>query len=142
MFKATREIYEMLQQEEELRVFAEDHEETSEVWMQFSVKNGGKYCLRFISADDDNDVMVGIFGLMRIAEEKMPAMLELINHLNGSYRFVKFDIDEDNDLNLTYDFPLDCISPAACAKEMVIRFVQTLNEVYPQLMNTLWNGKN
>ena len=138
MFKATREIYEALKLEEGLKVFTEDFEKSSAVWLQFAVENGGTYRIYLISQDDDNDVEVRVFELAQISEEKKPRLLKLINELNCEYRFTKFTIDEDGDLNIAYDFPVDGENPAACACELVTRFVHIIDEAYPRIMRALW----
>ena len=138
MFKATREIYEALKKEEGLKAFTEDFEKSSAVWLQFAVKNGGTYRIHLISQDDDNDVEVRVFELAQISEEKKPRMLKLINELNCEYRFTKFTVDEDGDLNVAYDFPVDGENPAACACELVMRFVHIIDEAYPRIMRVLW----
>ena len=138
MFQATQEIYRELQQVDGFKVFTDEHEKTSDVWLQFSVKNGSSYRIRFISKDDDNDVSVRVFGLVRVETEEKPRILAALNELNVKYRFVKFCCDNDGDVNVEYDYPVNSISPAASAKEMVIRFTQIIDEAYPVLMRALW----
>ena len=47
MFKATQDIYRALQQVDGFKVFTDDHEKSSDAWLQFSVKNGSTYRIRF-----------------------------------------------------------------------------------------------
>ena len=138
MFQATQEIYRELQQVDGFKVFTDEHEKTSDVWLQFSVKNGSSYRIRFISKDDDNDVSVRVFGLVRVETEEKPRILAALNELNVKYRFVKFCCDNDGDVNVEYDYPVKAVNPAASAKEMVIRFTQIIDEAYPVLMRALW----
>lgn len=138
MFQATQEIYRELQQVDGFKVFTDEHEKTSDVWLQFSVKNGSSYRIRFISKDDDNDVSVRVFGLVRVETEEKPRILAALNELNVKYRFVKFCCDNDGDVNVEYDYPVNAVNPAASAKEMVIRFTQIIDEAYPVLMRALW----
>lgn len=138
MFQATQEIYRELQQVDGFKVFTDEHEKTSDVWLQFSVKNGSSYRIRFISKDDDNDVSVRVFGLVRVEPEEKPRILAALNELNVKYRFVKFCCDNDGDVNVEYDYPVKAVNPAASAKEMVIRFTQIIDEAYPVLMRALW----
>ena len=139
MFKMTTEIYNALKQVDILKVFTEEHEESSEVWMQFGVKNGGSYRIRFISHDDDNDVSVRIFGLISVEEDQMEKLLPAINELNRKYRFVKFVLDDDGDVNLEYDYLSGCPDPAASATELVIRIAKMVDSAYPVLMRALWS---
>ena len=58
MFAATKRIYDKLRAMEGLKVFTEENEKSSEVWLQFPIKNGGDYRIKFICIDNDNDVAV------------------------------------------------------------------------------------
>ena len=48
----------------------------------------------FLSVDDDNDVRIVLFGLVRdVAEEKQAEMLKAINECNNKFRYIKFILD-------------------------------------------------
>ena len=138
MYKMTKAIYEVLKKEENLKVFTEEYEDRSDVWLQFGIKNGGSYRIRFISNDDDNDVAVRIYSLLSVEESHRDKILPAINTLNRKYRFVKFVMDNDGDVNVEYDFPVTSPNPAASAKELVIRIVKIVDDSYPVLMRAMW----
>ena len=123
---------------EGLKVFTEENEKSSEVWLQFPIKNGGDYRIKFISIDNDNDVAVRVFGLIRVGEAQKPKILETLNTLNNKYRYVKFCCDNDSDVNIEYDYLLRSENPENSADEIMFRFVKIIDEVYPQLMHALW----
>lgn len=138
MYKMTREIYAALKQHDELKVFTEEVGNSSNVWLQFGIKNGGSYKIRFISHDDDNDVSVRIYELLSVEEDQYAAILKAINKLNSKYRYVKFVLDKDGDINVEYDYLMRCPDPAASAMELVIRIVKIVDESYPELMRALF----
>ncbi len=43
-------------------------------------------------------------------------------------------------MNVEYDFPVNFVSPAKCADEMVHRFVDIIDAAYPVLMKALWGN--
>ncbi len=139
MFAATKRIYSALKAKEGLKVFTEENEKSSEVWLQFPVKNGGNYRIKFISTDNDNDVAVRVFGLLRVDDTQKAKILEALNALNVKYRYVKFCCDNDGDVNIEYDYPVRSENPENSAEEIVIRFVKIIDDAYPQLMHALWN---
>ena len=139
MFAATKRIYNALKAKEGLKVFTEENEKSSEVWLQFPVKNGGNYRIKFISTDNDNDVAVRVFGLLRVDDTQKAKILEALNALNIKYRYVKFCCDNDGDVNIEYDYPVRSENPENSAEEIVIRFVKIIDDAYPQLMHALWN---
>lgn len=138
MFKMTQAIYNKLKADTEWKVFTEESESRSYVWLQFGIKNGGSYRIRFISHDDDKDVSVRVFSLVSVDEERRSKVLPIVNKLNAKYRFVKFVLDDDGDVNVEYDYLTDCPDPAASAEEMVIRIVRMIDDSYPELMRAMW----
>jgi len=143
MFKMTRVIQQVLENADaadaKLKVFTEESETSSMVWLQFGIKNGGSYRIRFISRDDDNDVAVRVFGLISVdSEEQKAKVLPVLNRLNNEYRFIKFVMDKDGDVNLEYDYMADCPDPSASALEAVLRIVKMVDDTYPELMRAMW----
>ena len=140
MFKMTRAIANELKKDDNLKVFTDEHENSRDVWLQFGIDNGGSYRIRFISRDDDNDVAVRVFGMVTLKEEQWSKVLPALNKLNAKYRYVKFVLDSDGDVNLEYDYLMRDPDPAASAKELVIRIVKIVDEAYPEIMHALWSN--
>ena len=130
--------YETLKRDPNLKVFVDELSSSSMVWLQFGIKNGGSYRIRFISRDDDNDVAVRVYELVSVDDAHKAKVLAAINKLNAKYRYIKFVLDDDGDVNLEYDYLVDCPDPAASAKEIVIRIVKMVDEAYPELMRAMW----
>ena len=63
------------------------------------------FIVQYLSRDDDNDVSVRVYRLLRSVSNKASALVAC-NFLNNKYRFVKFVLDDDDDLNLELDFPI------------------------------------
>ena len=138
MHKMTRKIYEELKRDGNLKVFTDDVGNSSQVWLQFGIKNGGSYRIRFISTDDDNDVAVRVFGMVSIDAGQQAKILPVLNKLNSKYRYVKFVLDKASDINLEYDYLVRCPDPSVSAKEIMIRIVKIVDEAYPEIMRAMW----
>ena len=134
----THEIYKELSKDSNLKVFTDETSSSSYVWLQFGIKNGGSYRIRFISRDDDHDVAVRVFSLVSVEPDCQNKILSTVNELNAQYRFVKFAMDDDGDINLEYDYPVSDPNPAASARELVIRISNIVDEAYPKLMRAMW----
>ena len=139
MYKMTKRIYDELKNSTSLKVFTDETERSSQVWLQFGIKNGGSYRIRFISRDDDNDVAVRVYGLVTVGEENRAKVLPTLNNLNARFRYIKFVMDDDGDINLEYDYPVRCPNPVASAEEIIIRIVKMVDEAYPELMRAMWS---
>ena len=140
MHQATRAIYNALKKVDGLKPFTDEVGESSNVWLQFPVDNGGSYRIRFISSDEDNDVSVRVFSLISLKGEQRTNILPAINFINNKFRFVKFVVDKDGDVNVEYDYPVRTIDPASSAEEIAIRFAQIIDDAYPILMKAMWGG--
>ena len=140
MFRATQMIYHALSQSDGLKVFTEETEKSSRVWLQFGIKNGGSYRIQFISTDNDCDVAVSIFDLLSVSEDAVPKILPVINELNCKFRYAKFTfMTRDNTVNIEYDYPVSGKHPEESAFEMVIRLTKIVDDSYPLLMRAMWS---
>lgn len=107
----------------------------------FPVECGPSVFMRFISKNDDNDVAVRIFDLIaNIPREKRGRMLEACNALNCSYRFLKFSMDPQGNIDVAYDFPEHCADETLgeMTFEVFLRGTQILNAGYSLFMKALY----
>ena len=132
--KMTDAIYDTLTNKSGFKAFAEECGPASNVWLQFATDNNTPYQIRFISKNDDNDVAVRVFGLLKVDNSQSSKVLPLINRLNAAYRFVKFTLDDEGSVNLEYDYLHCCPDPAASAEEIVMRIVKIIEEAHPALL--------
>lgn len=137
MYKMTRLIFDALKSRDGLKVFTDEHKSSSSVWLQFGIKDGGSYRIRFISRDDGNDVAVRAYSLISVDQSHRTKVLTVLNELNYKYRYIKLILDSDGDVNLEYDYPVHCPDPAASAGELIDRFTKIIDDIYPELMRAL-----
>ncbi len=138
MFRSAQAIYNQLKNINGLKVFSEEIGGNSVVWLQFGIKNGGNYRIRFISKSDKNDVAVRVFAFISVEKDQIGKILPALNSLNSKYRFVKFVCEDDGNINIEYDFLWSCDAPEKSAEEIVIRIVQIVDDAYPEIMRALW----
>ncbi len=92
----------------------------------------------FFDRDGDNYVQLrsGVLGNYR--DEKLAAGLALVNRLNGTYRWAKFVIDEDQDLEVRCDAILAVENAGETVHELIGRLVGIIDEAYPEIMRSIW----
>ena len=90
------------------------------------------------SDDEDNDVAMRVLSIANFPENRLDAAYKLVSELNRQYRFLRFVIDSDNDLNVEYDFPIHCDPIGPMAIELMIRTTQILDDCYPKVMRLIW----
>lgn len=129
-------------EEKDIKFRAVDHDTSECVDVGFPVDNGPSVVAHFISRDDDNDVSVRIYGLLHgVMESKRDKVMKACNECNCRFRFVKFCMDDDGDVNVAYDIPMstqdDCLGKVAM--EVFARVMGILDGAYPVLMHALWS---
>ena len=142
-FNAINRIAEVFE-EHEVKFHVINMHGQEEVLAGFSVDNGPKVIMKFISRDNDNDVAARIFGLVsNTPREKHPRVLETCNILNRKIRYMKFYLDNDGDINVEYDFPVkssdECIGEMAF--EIFIRTMQILDAEYEIFTKALYTDE-
>lgn len=104
----------------------------------FVLDNGPNAIVRFISRDDDNDVAVRVFDLVKVKEDQQERMIKVINDLNKEFRFLKFVIHDSGSVHVENDLYLHTENVGEVAAEMFVRYMQILKQAYPKLMKALW----
>ena len=92
---------------------------------------------------DTNDfIKIKYFGLVRLEEGSDPKVFhEKLNEWNSQYRYVKFVVDDERDVVIDIDLPLDLhvgVFQADSFMAMVGVGLQVLEEIYPELMKLRW----
>ena len=119
----------------------EKAEQYEELRVPFNIKNGPSVVLRYISFDRDNDLTVTISNLVNsVPDEKRIKLLETCNLLNSRFRYLKFKMDEQNNLDVQYDF-LQSSGDAGMGEmafEILLRSVRIMNEAYQEIAKALY----
>lgn len=140
IYKATKLIKEEMERQG-LKYSIEEFEDGSTLWVRFTINNGPSLQVKFISLDDKNDVAIRLFRIVENVEEsKVDEMLKAVNECNCEYRYLKFILDDECDVNIEYDLALraENTSVGAEACEILVRIVKIVDEVYPKFMKIIW----
>jgi len=102
---------------------------------------GGKennYEIKFICKEPISAVALRVFSLAHFEKDKHEKLYPLLNQLQEKYRFLRFTLDADNDIKLEYDIPLLTTGIGAVSLELLLRTMQIVDDVYPDLMKCSW----
>ena len=91
-------------------------------------------------ADEKPDVSLRCWTIAKFPEDKMLNGLVASNELNKQYRFVRFCVDKDNDLNCEADIDLTENSCGELILKLVRRMVNIVDDAYPVAMKALWGN--
>lgn len=104
----------------------------------FNGKNT-RYDIAFIFDSDDRSVSVRVFRLVSgCPEDSTLRMLDAINEINAKYRWVKFYLDKDQDINVQLDAYVNHSVDDNICLFLLMRTVKIIDECYPTLMRALW----
>ena len=131
-YKATREIDHIFTMAG-IKHKVLDHGTASVVAAGYDGDNAHELVFQFISHDDDADVSVRCFGIFRNVHGNLPMVLMTLNALNCKFRYMKFVLDQDGDINAEYDFPMAAERVGLAAAELCQRMIQIIDEAYPIL---------
>ena len=128
--------------------YGEDVSEDGEdhiIRMRQQLDNGSVVSIAIVVTEngDTNDfIKIKYFGLVRLEENSdRTAFIEKLNEWNSAYRYVKFAVDDEQDVVVDIDLPLDLHTGVFQAENfmaMVGVGLQVLEEVYPALMKLRW----
>lgn len=97
--------------------------------------------VRAIFDDNGHTVAVRCFRLAHVKEDRFIDVLKICNELNNRFRWVKFAIDKDNDINIEIDCIVNEETAGAVVLELVQRLCSIADEAYPELMKAIYSGK-
>lgn len=111
----------------------------SEVRVMVSGKQMPKATIQFVSNSDNPDFTACVLGYVKVPEGKRVQALEMANDCNLKYRYCKFAVDPNDNVNVTYDAPFRAVNPGDIAVETLGRFMRILDTVYPDFMEAMWS---
>lgn len=137
MYKSIMEIQEVFQQKD-LKFRIDQLDETWYLKLNMT-GDAATYEFLFLKSDDeDNDVSVRVFDIVKFPEERWEKALETINNLQAEYRFVRLTLDSKGAVDAQYDFPTKFTNIGEGAYEILFRMTNILDECYPVLMRAMW----
>ena len=92
--------------------------------------------------DDDTDVGIRAFSIVKVPESKKLGAIASCEALNASIRFVKFCVDQDDDLNAEIDAIIEPYTAGKICFSHLVRLTEILKKVYPIIMNAIWGGNS
>ncbi len=95
--------------------------------------------IRCFIDDDNTHVALRCFGFIHIQQDQFAKALMTCNQLNIEYRWVKFVIDDDLDLNAYDDAVISADTAGEELFELLIRMTGIVDDCYPKFMKTIWS---
>lgn len=137
IFAATKKIEQaFLDNDWKCRIIEE--EKVSVVTALFTLKAGNEVTVQIFSTDDDDDAAIRIHRLCHAEPGKHASLLSAVNQANGDFRFAKFVLNDNGDVSVQADLPLNVGNVGAAALEITMRLLNIIDNVYPAFMKAIW----
>lgn len=116
-------------------------EQIGDNWVLTLTINGKAASYEFLFIKDDdvgNDVSVRVFDIVKFPEDRWDKALEVLNHVQQEYRYVRLTLDSKGGVDAQYDFPVEYKNIGEGAFEILLRMTNILDDCYSDLMRALW----
>lgn len=92
------------------------------------------YLIKFISTNaEDDGFAIRVFGIVSAERSQYARVYPVLNKLQDTYRFLRFTLDQDGDVNVEYDATCCGSESGMVALEMIVRITKILDDAYPEL---------
>lgn len=97
----------------------------------------GRIARCYFSGDDGRYLTI-YYYFENTPEDKVPDLIYTCNELNSQYKWVRFYLDNDNDIVLQSDALLTPMSAADVAFEILVRLLDIGKEAKPTIMKAIY----
>ena len=94
--------------------------------------------IQLFFSQDCEDVAIRSFSICKVPANKKADMLNILNAIMDEYRWLRFYLDEDNEVTAAIDAVITVATAGPVAKELMLRTLNIVDDVYPRLMKALW----
>ena len=112
-----------------------------EIHVPFGINDGPSVVVRYIFLEKGNNVMVRVISFINhVSPKKRIRILEVCNRLNCQYRFLKFNLNAENNVDIEYDLPGSTGSESIgnMAFDILACSMQIINQAYPLFAEALY----
>ncbi len=94
----------------------------------------------FFFSDDNEDVALRCFDLVKVPDDKVAACFIAVNQQNKKFRFGKFVLDTgDNTIQMEMDAVFRDHDVGEICYELMMRAVNLCDDAYPEFMKAIWS---
>ncbi len=127
-----------LLQQKGLKHDVDERNDDTVVSAGFDMDNASMRVRIFID-DDNKHVALRIFSLCKATPEQFNKAVIACNDCNTEYRWIKFYIDSDNDINASFDITTSDNAADEDIFDAMSRILSISDDVYPKIMKSLWS---
>ncbi len=95
-----------------------------------------------LNVSEHGDAQLRCYLAENVKEHQRDALLEVINSLNGRYRYITLSIDSDGDILSTYDFTFFSTDEETITRQvltMLYLVSDIMDKCIPKIMKAIWS---
>ncbi len=134
-----REVVEEVLENHDLRYHSKVNDNKVFFSLSFNAKNLPSLDL-FLTVTTKGDAKITCYLVRDIVPQKRAAVINAINNLNNSYRYITLSLDSDGDLLAQYDFTIFGDEEVADKQVITMIFLvrEIMDECFPKIMKAIW----
>lgn len=113
-------------------------ERNERIRVGFNGEHGNEIAFYFFFDPNGTTVNIKVFSICKVSAEKLMDLYVLLNQLNCEYRWVKFYLNDDNEVTCSGDAVLQPESAGEELYELLSRFLGIIDDLYPRIMKAVW----
>lgn len=106
--------------------------------ISYQLENLPQLAAVFFFSEECHDVSIHVFSIVKVASNKLIQAYKLCSELNAKWRWVKFYVDEDNELTAETDAVIEPNTAGRECGELLLRCVDIVKDSYPNIMALVW----
>lgn len=123
----------------EVKPDVNETEDDTRFTLHYNLKGGPN--VRIVCIFDEDDTMVRLYFfdyINSVDESKKAKIYEVINKINLEYTYVKFVIDDDNDVYASYFVTVNNNFDSQIIFNLMLTISEIMEEKYPAFMKVVW----
>lgn len=122
----------------QIKYEVQERENHDWVGVTFTGDNLRAIILQFFFSKETEDFALRVFSIAKVPENSTVDILKVCNDLMIKYRWMRFYLDENNEVTAAYDASVTLETSDLISATIMFRTVNIVDECYPQIMKALW----
>ena len=105
------------------------HDERPVVFLKYQGENFNKLTFTFFFDDDGHSLSLKVYTILKFQQDQLASAYIFANEMNKKYRWIRFYIDDDNELTADIDAVISESTVGEGCYELLSRAVDIVDEV-------------
>lgn len=122
----------------QIKYEVQERENHDWVGVTFTGDNLRAIILQFFFSKEAEDFALRIFSIAKVPENSKVDALKVCNDLMNKYRWLRFYLDENNEVTAAYDASVPLEPDDGIFAIIIFNSVNIIDKCYPRIMKALW----